>query len=113
MAANGETPGPDYPVLQDFLNTALWSNSDGANVITLLVRFTWFAHPARAGRLIDESKRVAQDTEYPPERLSKLFNRESCHPYVVVTPDNATDFCESMAETLQFVVERQGAQGRR
>lgn len=108
VAANEERLGLDYPVLYDFLYTTLWPGSDGTNVINLLVRVAWFGHPDRTRRLIDELKRVADDAEYPPQPLSELFNQEIHHP--LVTPDNAKLFCVSMAETLEFVVERREAQ---
>ena len=98
----------DYPVLHDFLYTTLWPASDGTNVINLLVRVTWSGHPDRSRQLIEEFKRIANDAEYSPRRLSELFNEEIHHP--LVNPENAKLFCASMAETLEFVVERRVAQ---
>lgn len=108
MIVNQDRFPSDYPVLHDFMYTTLWPDVDGTNVVLLLVGVTWLAHPDRARRLIDELKRVADDPEYPRHRLSELFNRENCYP--LVTPANAKIFCASMAETLEFVVERRGAE---
>jgi len=108
VAANDERFRLDYPILYDFMYTTLWPDVDGTNVINLLVRVSWFGHPDRSRSLIDELKSVAEDAEYPPPRLSELFNREN--ESGLVTPDNARLFCVWMAETLEFVVERRAAQ---
>jgi len=108
MPADAERLALDYPILYDFMYTTLWPDVDGANVILLLVGVTWLAHPDRAKGLVAELKRVAADDDYSPEQLSKLFNEDSYRPYIVVTPENAKDFCVSMAETLEFVVEKRG-----
>jgi hypothetical protein len=110
MTAASERFRLDYPVLYDFLDTVLRPGGDGTNVINLLVRVAWFGHPDRTRRLIDELLRIAEDAGCPPQQLSELFNQEIHH--VLVTPDNAKLFCVSMAETLDFVVERRAPQGR-
>ena len=94
-----------YPVLHDFLDTVLWPGADGPpNAISLLVGVAWMAHPVRARAMVDELAALAVDDAVGPAGVAELFNRDGGdHPYAVVTPGNARDFCTCMAETLQLI----------
>jgi hypothetical protein len=94
-----------YPVLFDFMETTLWPDVDGFNPIALLHQMAYYGHPEYSKNLIDNLKAISQDDSFENEEISSLFNREEIgHPYEVVNPGNAKDFCFSMSEALVFIV---------
>lgn len=93
-----------YPLLFDFFTTTLWEERE-QNVIDLLVRVTWNAHPQRASGLQRELADLATDTAITPEGISQAFNHQYSEIHAVVTAENAVNFCRSMAETLAFICQ--------
>ncbi|XYH96308.1 hypothetical protein ACMHYB_52440 [Sorangium sp. So ce1128] len=94
-----------YPQLCHFLQTTLWPDVDGFNAIALLHQAAFFSPPETARRLIAELRALSADPEIRGEEVSGLLNQEDIdHPYRVVTPANAKDFCYSMQESMELIL---------
>lgn len=95
-----------FPRLYDFLESYLWPQADGGNLLGLLVTTAWTGHPHWSAELVDDLEAAANDDAVTSAELAELLTRVSPRPYAVVTADNAKDVCASMAEVLRFVIEQ-------
>ncbi|NCT91058.1 hypothetical protein GXB85_08870 [Cellulomonas sp. APG4] len=95
-----------FPRLYDFLESYVWSQAEGANLLGLLVTAAWTGHPHWSAELVDDLEGAANDDTVTSAELAELLTRVNERPYAVVTAENAKDVCASMAEVLRFVTEQ-------
>lgn len=92
-----------YPSLFNFLDTTLWLDVDGVNLLELLHRTLRHAAPPRASQLVDEVEALANDRRLSDAALAELLTRGVPPAMHAVTPESARSFVRMLGGYLRYL----------
>lgn len=101
-----------HPQLFNFLETTLWLDVDGVNLLELLHRTMRYSPSANAQRLVEDLERLVDDTAFSDEELTSLFTTGVPVAYHAVTTESVRSFLQMLAEYLRYLHDVDGVRGR-
>jgi hypothetical protein len=101
-----------YPQLFNFLETTLWPDVDGVNLLELLHRCMRHGSAENVSRLVEEFERIADDHRFSVDELVSMFTTGvpvTVHP---VTKESARSFTRMLGFYLRYLYDVDGVRGR-